>query len=653
MKRVARALTVAFLLACVLSALTAWAEDALVFEKGKQLLLFDKDGVKLTLSGEVSDNGVGSINLHGVLENKTSHKLEVLYSGTCNGWSLLRSFIGNGGSEIQPNSKTKTYIWLPYDDLEISRFADLQEANLTFSVSDAESGKTVTTAENVQITFSNAGGVALTYFEECPSLPTPLFCGSLYESQHRGAAKVDGVTISNAVYSYTGRELDRTLSEYVQKLKDLGFKVSGSSKAYTISKNNKKLATVSLKGSNLEVELLPGNEQGASNVSKSYTRKKLGDTMKTSAAQMRLTESGVKDRLNSYDGAQPSYFFCYDPQPGNRYLYLKGTFKNTLGRRVDIRNIYTQVVMDGNTYEGSVQALRPDGKNFENYVEAQAEMGCYVFFEIPTAVIDSYKSAVVTLGFTSDFGLRIRNASTGYDFDRCEGVFEIDVSRTASAGKPSSSEQTAGAKTQKSTSAATVETGSERGTIMFQEIPWNSTPEAARKILFDKGYVSSKALGYFDESAYCMLSDSEGSFYELTSPYEKVLYGDVTFYSDNKKKIAGYDVDTMGLCYVYGVKNGKLDKKTRQLISVNIELSAPDTNAAMTDLLAKLTKVYGKPDAEKYNAYVWRGADGSMLLLYDFGAPTLLYSQGDNKALVQQMYTELGYIADENDVDGL
>lgn len=652
MKRVTRGLAVALLL-CILTVLPAWAEDTLVFERGKQLILFEQDGVKLTLSGEVEDNGSMFLQLMGVLENKTNHKLSVLYNGTCNGWTVANSFLGGSGSEIQPNSKTKTYIWLLYDQLEIGRFADLQEANLSFAISDSESGDTVTTVENVHIAFSSANSVQLTYFEECPSLPNPLFCGSMYESSHSGAMKVNGVATSNAVYLYTGRELDRALSEYVQKLKELGFTVSGSKQTYTISKNAKKLAMVSMSGSNLKVEILPGNEQSASNVSKSYTKKKMGDTLKTSAAQMKLTKSGVTDRVYSYDGAQPSYFFYYDPQPGNRYLYLKGTFKNTLGREVDIRNIYAQVVMDGNTYEGTVQALRPDGKNFENYVAAQAEMGCYVLFEIPSVVINRYKSAVVTLGFTSDFGIKIRNARTGYDFDRCEGVFEIDVSPASSTGKPSSSKQTEGTSAQKPTAVPAAEASSKRGAILFQEIPWNSTPEAARKILYDKGYVSSKSVAYFDYSVACMLSDTKDRFYELTSPYEKVLYGDVAFYDENKKKIAGYDVDTMALCYAYGVKNGKLDKKTRKLISVNIELSAPDVEAAQTDLLAKLTKVYGRPDIEKYGSYVWQGADGSMLLLYDFGCPSLLYSQGDNTALVQQMYAELGYTADENDVDGL
>lgn len=273
-------------------------------------------------------------------------------------------------------------------------------------------------------------------------------------------------------------------------------------------------------------------------------------------------------------------------------------------------------------------------------------VGCYVVFEIPSQVVNSYKSATVTLGFTDSFNTKITSAVTGYNFDYCDDVFEITLGETGTASAQPSAKGNA--------AQSTTESGSDaRGVITFQEIPWDSTPKEARKILFEKGYVSSRHVSSFNDSSSCMLSDGTSLFYELAQYYEKVLYGDTSFYDDNKKKIAGYDVDTIALCYTYGIKNGKLDKKTQELISVNVELNAPDTDAAMKDLLAKLTKVYGKPDAEGYSSYVWYGADDSMLLLYDFASPTLLYSKNNNKAYVQQMYAELGYVADEDDVDGL
>lgn len=73
-------------------------------------------------------------------------------------------------------------------------------------------------------------------------------------------------------------------------------------------------------------------------------------------------------------------------------------------------------------------------------------------------------------------------------------------------------------------------------------------------------------------------------------------------------------------------------------------------------------------DAVCAAGYSAKNADGSPVFLagysrrrgerdafrrYRFASPTLLYSKNNNKAYVQQMYAELGYVADEDDVDGL
>ena len=583
MKRTLKILLLA-VLASLLAVQAVCAEGELMFERGKQVVLFEQDGVKLTLNGEVQDDGVMSVQLSGVLENKSGHSISVFYGGTCNGWSLRQFVLGNA-NDVASNSKAKTYLSLSYEDLEVKRYADLEDASFTFFISDSKTGEALATIEDVRVVFSQSGNAAMTYFEECPVLPDPTFCGAMYQSRKSGMMKVNGIDASSAKYTYTSsQELRPAFDEYIQALQKMGFTVSGSGTSYTISKGGEKLAKVSY-DKDIHVEVLPGHANMTASgttpqttASSGYTKKKLGDTLKTDTMQLRLTDSGVTDRVNSYEGAQ-------------------------------------------------------------------ASVGCYVVFEIPSQVVNSYKSAAVTLGFTDSFNTKITSAVTGYNFDYCDDVFEITLGETGTASAQPSAN---GNDTQ-----STTESGSDaRGVITFQEIPWDSNPKEARKILFEKGYVSSKHESSFNDSSSCMLSDGTSLFYELAQYYEKVLYGDTAFYDDNKKKIAGYDVDVTALCYAYGIKNGKLDKKTQKLISVNVELNAPDTDAAIKDLLAKLTKVYGTPDVKGYDFYVWYGADDSMLLLHDFAGPTLLYSK-NNKAYVQQMYAELGFVADEDDVDGL
>ena len=136
MKRTLKILLLA-VLASLLAVQAVCAEGKLVFERGKQVVLFEQDGVKLTLNGEVQDDGVMSVQLSGVLENKSGHSISVFYGGTCNGWSLSRFVLGNA-NDVASNSKAKTYLSLPYEDLEVKRYADLEEANFTFFISDSK-----------------------------------------------------------------------------------------------------------------------------------------------------------------------------------------------------------------------------------------------------------------------------------------------------------------------------------------------------------------------------------------------------------------------------------------------------------------------------------------------------------------------------------
>lgn len=633
----------------------------LVFEKGSSLVVFDQGGVKFTLNGDVEDNGVFQISLQGVVENKNDFPIQVTFSGACNGWSLNTYVLGNG-SKIAANSKAKVNIYFEYEAVEIKRFSDLEEALLTFCIYNLNNNETVQTIENVHLLFSGDSQVAMTYFEECPILPEPTFCGAMYCSHHRGMTRINGIASSNASYTYTSNlDLTDAFDEYIQQLRTMGFTVSGSGKTRSISQNGDKLATVTL-DKNILIEILPGHEQSGANKgtqsgSGTATRikKSMGDTLTTDTMKMTLSDKGVTSRIYSYIGAEPSYYFYIDAQNGNKLLYVKGTFKNAGTREVDIRNICTQVLIDGQyTYEGAVTALRPDGRNFENYVSAQSTVDYYIYFEIPSHIINNYKSAVLTLGFTDSFNTKVSQALKGYNFDICNDVFEIDLNAKGTTATTQTTVSASDRKTTTTSTPAASDTDNGRGVIMFQDIPWGSSPSEARKILYSKGYVSSQSPEPADYYGYAFgkLSDGNSPYYELSQYYEKVLYGD-SMLSELKKNIAGYSVGNLTLTYTYGIKNGKLDKQTRKLISAYVELDAYDSTAAMSDLLTKLTKVYGEYDKKSYRSYIWYGEDGSMLLLFEYAYPSLLYSGNDNKALVQQMYAELGYQADADDLGGL
>lgn len=204
----------------------------------------------------------------------------------------------------------------------------------------------------------------------------------------------------------------------------------------------------------------------------------------------------------------------------------------------------------------------------------------------------------------------------------------------------------------------TVDTAAERAPILFQNIPWGSTQDKARTAVAKAGYVKNKNSFYSAKTnnvVYSKLySGNAKEPYELSQYYNMVLCEDYVYSDRVLKKIAGYEVDTIAMCYVYSENRGKLDTKNPGLISVNVELKATDEEAAMADLENKLTQVYGPCDQKNYRSMVWLGGDGTCVVLYDFFSPTLLYARTDNMDVINQLYQDLGYgNVDENDLNGL
>ena len=74
---------------------TALAEEAEVkrFEEGKELVLFEQDGIKVSLTGEVqSFPESGEIRLSAVVENNSEKTIGVPYTGTLNGLELFGGY---------------------------------------------------------------------------------------------------------------------------------------------------------------------------------------------------------------------------------------------------------------------------------------------------------------------------------------------------------------------------------------------------------------------------------------------------------------------------------------------------------------------------------------------------------------------------------
>lgn len=124
---------------------TALAEEAEVkrFEEGKELLLFEQDGIKISLTGEVKDNSEYflEIILGTAIENNSKETVKVRYSGVING---IGATFGFGDVWPGANSENNVVIvepWLNIEDEEdvkrfqkIEGFDDLEEMELNIEV---------------------------------------------------------------------------------------------------------------------------------------------------------------------------------------------------------------------------------------------------------------------------------------------------------------------------------------------------------------------------------------------------------------------------------------------------------------------------------------------------------------------------------------
>lgn len=708
------------------------------FKKGQQVEIFNREGVKISFTGTVEDKGMSNIQLYVLVENQTSNPVSITYNGTCNGWTVMSSYISGSASNVPANAKAEGYLWLQYEDLHISKFSDLIDANLTFTIRNGDSRTELFKVPGVHITFGTGepGVIEPTYFEYYPELPDPTAYGAMYQSSRSGPSLINGVPSSSVTYKYRSSrsdELAAAFDTYIAALKDMGFSVSKSGTQYTISHKGKKIALASCSDI-IKIEILANaivlEDEYDAEDAVTAIKKNLGDTLSASMMTFKTEKTGKADKIYSYESKEPSWWRYYEAQSGSTFVYLKGTFTNKTTGEIDIRNVYTNLLINGeNNYKGDVVALRSDGQTFLNYLSAKQTATVYVYFEVPDSVAASMKSAVVKLGFTQNFNTKVSTAGSGvYDFSKCSDVFEVDLMKKASSSSSTTKNTSSGksttlkitkqptdvtvpigetAKTSveatgsglsyqwyiknpgdkkfskssikkatysyemtqeksgrevycvitdssgKSVTSNTVTMTAEKGSepFMFQNVAWGSSPDKARTALVNAGVISSKSsVSGMSGSCYGMITTANVKEpHELPYDYDKVLYEDYIDGSRVKKKIGGTEISNIALTYVYGMKNGKLNKDSRELISINIEFE----NGEYNDLTGKLEALYGPCDEGNIFFKLWRGPDDTCMILYQLDEIYLLYGKWDNISRLEEMYDKLGYNPDVSDSSGL
>lgn len=255
------------LLIIAICCVTAHAESKdlpITVKFGENAEIFNKNGVNAYFTGEVDDSGTMWLSLKAVIDNKTNTSIKVAYEGVCNGWSVKHSIMGGSDTSIYKNSKGKCYLWLNYDDLELQRYGDIKELMLDFIVMNASTSEEMFRVNNVHFEFPDQGLPELVYYEECPVLPTPEKCTDFKQTGHSKSSsngKVTKIKYKYSLRSNSRATLDDSLNAYLDVLKIEGFSTSKSGNSTTISYDKKKVATVKIADSVLEIDIVPGNDK--------------------------------------------------------------------------------------------------------------------------------------------------------------------------------------------------------------------------------------------------------------------------------------------------------------------------------------------------------------------------------------------------------
>lgn len=191
--KIARLLLCALLVALLGISAVAGAADIYV-NQGEKTLVFDQDGVRLTLTDAftASDNCNGiegnyMINMGCIVENNTGKTIEVQYTAIINGWNIDSYHTMNGATSMPAGTKAKSTIWFTTEDCEVTCYEDLETMILNIFVRD-ENHKDLFNGSTGVIHFNAQAPGETSPAEEAPAEEAPAEASPVEEAPAGEAA---------------------------------------------------------------------------------------------------------------------------------------------------------------------------------------------------------------------------------------------------------------------------------------------------------------------------------------------------------------------------------------------------------------------------------------------------------------------------------
>ena len=275
------------------------------------------------------------------------------------------------------------------------------------------------------------------FFDDCPALPRPESFFDVHAlAEHQ--MKLSSRPYTWYPFSLSGlpQSPEEILHEYYRILSEqYGFDIYITDDEDEIVLNGTTVAQMELPNSMLNIHIFSGMKKlkpvhRAGSITKGERPGKtikLGKQFKGKTYSCKLTKTGNASVLYSTIKKPKSGRWEYfKPGSGNTIFYVLGKIKNTGKHSIDIRHIFTDLIVDGKHYECDCSGVESKATRFINTLRPNESIQFYIHTDVPKSTLKKAKSIVLKLGFTPDFTIRvIKNGVC--DFTKCTDVYTLKI----------------------------------------------------------------------------------------------------------------------------------------------------------------------------------------------------------------------------------
>lgn len=150
---------------------------------------------------------------------------------------------------------------------------------------------------------------------------------------------------------------------------------------------------------------------------KELTPISIGDKITLDFAEITVDESGIKENIQqSITTGNITYTTGAQAVSGSKYVYMRGTLKNTSQSEISSVNIGGTVVLDGYTYNiESISIIEANGSS--TWRIAPLTTYTYtVYAKVPNEIADNHQSCVLNLCFEENFESGFRKDISEYKY---------------------------------------------------------------------------------------------------------------------------------------------------------------------------------------------------------------------------------------------